>query len=116
MDDDGVKSDEFQQSDIFDDILLQLRVLHRGPAILYDDDLAVVFLNVGKRLNQHLRLSLCLVNCCFHLKILSCLLSHGFIFCLPAEPLPCKSPEAMKETVPIHNADHSRPASKAEPL
>ena len=56
MHDDRFESDQLEQGHVFDDILLQLRIRHSTPAVFYHDDPTVKLLNIGKCLDQHLRL------------------------------------------------------------
>ena len=65
--DDGLEADELEQGNILDDTALQLFIAHCAAAVLDDDDLAVEFLNIGERLDQHLCLLLRL--CLFFIQI-----------------------------------------------
>ena len=66
MDDDGFEAYQLQQCHVLDDILLQFFVAHGTAAVFYHNDLAVEFLYVRKRLDQHLRFSHYLFHIFFH--------------------------------------------------
>ena len=58
VDNDGLKAYELEQGDVLNDTPLQLFIAHCAPAVLDDNDLAVEFLNIRQRLDQHLGLFL----------------------------------------------------------
>ena len=58
MHDDRLESDKLEQGDILDHAALQILIAHGAAAVLDNDDLAVEFLNIGERFNQHLGLLL----------------------------------------------------------
>ena len=81
MHDNGLETDELEQGDILNNTALQLFIAHGAAAILDNDDLAVEFLYIGERLDQHLRLllrfCLFLIQIGFHLFLFSFLLVFG---------------------------------------
>ena len=48
----GVDANRLEKNDIAEEFIDDLFVLHRGAAILDDEGLAAIFLNVGKRLDE----------------------------------------------------------------
>lgn len=53
VDDNDLDADQIEQNEVVNDRVLQLVVDHRVAAVLDDNRLTVVFLNVRKRLNQN---------------------------------------------------------------